>query len=158
MDSKKTVPFQRNQFQKVTDILGSRKCRAVAKFGQIPRVPIVSRHSSHANLIWIHGTDQLIATTPRSFRLSSKLCLNIIRQSGIMAQEALMHPYFSEAPQVSMNVFHGHKYNYPVRRITVEDIDIKGAAYTGSSNKRNVAAADDRRIREETQVELRRSN
>jgi len=141
MDSKKTVPFQRNQFQKVTDILGSPTVEQWPSLVKYPEFP-----SFHAlkpckpNLdSWYRSID---CHNTKGFRLLQSL-FEYDPAKRITAQEALMHPYFSEAPQVSMNVFHGHKYNYPVRRITVEDIDIKGAAYTGSSNKRNVAAADD---------------
>lgn len=142
MDNKKTVPFQRHQFQKVTDILGT---PTLDKWPTLPKYP--EYHSfqqlkpSPPNLEnWYRSIDGSGSTQSRGFQLLSAL-LEYDPSKRISAAAALAHPYFTQdLPKVSQNVFTGHHYDYPVRRITSEDVDIKGTAY---ERKRGAAAAAD---------------
>lgn len=145
MDSKKTVPFQRNQFQKVTDILGS---PSVERWPTLPKYPeypaFQTLKTCPPNLDnWYRSIDSNIthAAQKKGFQLLSSL-LEYNPSKRITAAEALVHPYFtSELPKVNQNVFHGQRYEYPVRRITGEDVDIKGTAY--GTQKRTMAGGDD---------------
>lgn len=152
MDNKKTVPFQRNQFQKVTDILGSptlEKWPTLAKypdyhsFQQLKPSP-PNLENWYRSIEGGSGSGSSPAQS-RGFQLLSAL-LEYDPSKRITAAEALSHPYFTqELPKVSQNAFAGQKYEYPVRRITGEDIDIKGTvAY---DRKRPANAADDGHVR-----------
>lgn len=144
MDSKKTVPFQRNQFQKVTDILGTPtldKWPSLSKYPEYPAFQTLKATNPASKGSGLDSWYRSIEFKPKNqngFQLLSSL-LDFNPATRVTAHDALRHPYFSEAPKVNQNnVFQGEKYEYPVRRITVEDIDIKGTTGYGGT-KRNAA-------------------
>lgn len=139
MDGKKTVPFQRNQFQKVIDILGS---PTVERWETLPKYPEYPAFQSlkicQPNLdSWCRSIEG--GGGANVYKLLASL-LEYDPSKRITANDALLHPYFTDAPKVCQNVFQGQRYEYPPRRISNEDIDIKATAYSGSKRP---AIADD---------------
>ncbi|KAI9730821.1 MAG: cyclin-dependent protein kinase [Cirrosporium novae-zelandiae] len=160
MDSKKTVPFQRNQMQKIIEILG------------IPtkeRWPLLTSMPEYANLMnmaaarthnhrhhntpsktfqypglenWYHNTLKASGypNAPSEANPGQEgldlLCalLEYDPTKRITAKDALEHPYFStnnEKPYT--NCFQGLKEGtYPARRITPEDRNIGTGSLPGS--------------------------
>lgn len=140
MDNKKNVPFQRNQFQKVVDILGT---PTVDKWPSLPKYPeyaqfqLLKKCPSHLDT-W-YQSHILAPQNQKAFHLLASL-LEYDPARRITAHTALAHPYFSEQPRVTENVFQGQRYEYPSRRISNEDNDIKSNVYSSAAHKRPSAA------------------
>lgn len=138
MDNKTNVPFQRNQMQKIIEILGS---PLEDDWPSLPKFPeyesLKQMKTFPPNLeAWyqsIGGTNQ------KGFQLLSRL-LEYDPAKRLTANDALLHPYFTEAPKVSQNVFERQEYKYPPRRISCEDSDIKTMTYQGT--KRGAQGGD----------------
>ncbi|KAF1350719.1 serine/threonine protein kinase, CMGC family, CDC2/CDK subfamily [Delphinella strobiligena] len=154
-DSKKTVPFQRNQMGKIAEVLGvPRKenwplLSVMPEYPQLSTLaagnPAVSRptgldkwweqvirnsHYSTANLHPPHrdGLDML------------KKLLEYDPLKRLSAEQALQHPYFAHdevgnpaAPP--KNCFEGIENRYPPRKVSSEDNDIRTGSLPGT--KRN---------------------
>lgn len=143
--NKKMIPFQRHQFQKVVDILGT---PTVDQWPSLPKYPEYSAFKmlkqSPPNLAaWARQIEDF---SDMGKELLSKL-LEYDPARRITAHDGMGHGYFTyeQNPKVSQNVFAksgGGQYDYPARRISNEDVDIKAAAYSGSGNKRSAVQDD----------------
>lgn len=133
---KKNVPFQRNQTQKVIEILGTPSADQWPSLPKYPEYPSLQAMKMYPPNLenWYRNVG---CTNQRQFELLSSL-LEYDPAKRITADEALLHPFFTEPPKVTQNVFEGQSFDYPNRRISNEDNDIKASVY---ANKR--AAADD---------------
>lgn len=141
MDNKKSVPFQKNQAQKVMEILGTPN---VKKWPSLTRYPeyhaLQSMKVYPPNLdSWYHS---ISGKSQKGYQLLSSL-LEYDPITRATAADALVHPFFLEAPRVTSNVFEGQTFQYPARRIANEDNDIKATSFPG--NKRGAMAAEDAR-------------
>ncbi|KAI9752933.1 MAG: cyclin-dependent protein kinase [Lichina confinis] len=141
MDGKKTVPFQRNQLQKIVEILGmptkerwpclihqpeygQLQCLASSGGGP-PRTT-----SSLEKWYWATLRGQRSYSTITSSSLGQE-GYNLLSQLLVYdpekrttAAEALRHPYFAvHGEKVSGNCFEGLDSHYPHRRVTQEDHD-----------------------------------
>ncbi|KAI9799741.1 MAG: cyclin-dependent protein kinase [Piccolia ochrophora] len=143
MDGKKTVPFQRNQMQKIVEILGmptkDRWPGLVSQpgYGELQTLSSFSgasgKKSTPSLEIWywnILQNNQYLASpsTPspgvEGFNLLSGL-LEYDPEKRLTAREALQHPYFtSGGEEVSGNCFEGMKSEYPHRRVSQDDNDL----------------------------------
>ena len=140
MDSKKTVPFQRNQMQKIVEIMG---LPTKEKWPHLVNMPeynqLTTLSSSHpkngSNLEkWYYSTINAHSATsnpssnaslgPEGYKLLSGL-LEYDPERRLTAQQALQHPFFSTGDKVSSNCFEGIKGEYPHRRVSQEDNDIR---------------------------------
>ncbi|KAJ3415993.1 cyclin-dependent protein kinase [Chytridiales sp. JEL 0842] len=122
MENKKNIPFQRDQLQKIFDILG---------FPTKERWPGVDSMPEFSNLATFRHTPNNLrnfyyqnAPSPNDygFQLLHSM-LEYDPAKRITAEEALMHPYFSEEPRPSMNAFAGSDckfYEYPLRRLQAD--------------------------------------
>ncbi|KAK9472722.1 kinase-like domain-containing protein [Dipodascopsis tothii] len=137
IDNKKTVPFQRNQMQKIVEILGMPSRETWPQLPQHPEYPSLAslRHYPDSLEAWYHSVGA--ATNARGFQLLRQL-LEYNPTRRLTAEQALQHAYFNEMPKVAANVFEGQNVEYPARRVSSEDNDIK----TVNPTKR-AAAADD---------------
>ncbi|KAK9338104.1 hypothetical protein LIPSTDRAFT_75739 [Lipomyces starkeyi NRRL Y-11557] len=130
MDNKKIVPFQRNQMQKITEILGSPSNEKWPSLPQHPEYHALSTFRYYPNMLenWYHSVG---ATHPRGFQLLQGL-LEYNPLKRLTADQALQHPYFNEMPKASGNIFEGQNIEYPNRRISNEDNDIKTSSLPGT--------------------------
>lgn len=147
MDSKKTVPFQRNQMQKIVEIMG---IPTKDKWPHLVNMPeynqlstLSSSHSkSGSNLEkWYYATINAHGGTsvPSSnaslgvegYKLLSSL-LEYDPERRLTAQQALQHPFFSTGDKVSSNCFEGIKAEYPHRRVSQDDNDIRTSSLPGT--------------------------
>ncbi|KAI5793158.1 kinase-like domain-containing protein [Geopyxis carbonaria] len=124
MEKKSTVPFQRNQMQKIMEILGTPTKERWPGVVQQPEYNQLQVFKNYPNSLenWYH---QIGATNRRGFELLQGL-LNYDPTQRLSAQQALEHPYFTETTggKLSLNAFEGQKFEYPHRRVTQEDNDI----------------------------------
>jgi cyclin-dependent kinase 8/11 len=211
MDNKKQVPFQKNQMQKVVEIMGlpSRDrwplVQNMPDYSQLSTVrppPDHGHHhhhhhnshhhsshhsSSHRSVRdypstsslekWYYNTinhaggpgsssshshssshrdssgqhshqqgQQQPAVSPLSslgaegYKLLSGL-LEYDPQKRLTAAQALQHPFFSTGDRVLTNAFEGLKVEYPHRRVSQDDNDIRTSSLPGT--KRTLVGADD---------------
>lgn len=124
VNNKKSVPFQKNQFQKIIEILGAPNLTVWPSLNKYPEFVAFQQQITGnfpPNLVnWF----KLIGGT-------NKLCLTLL--TGLLeydpsvrltADAALVHPYFLELPKVQDNAFEGVSFKYPKRRIYSDDNDI----------------------------------
>ncbi|CUM66853.1 uncharacterized protein PRCAT00004537001 [Priceomyces carsonii] len=124
LNNKKSVPFQRNQFQKIVEVLGTPNTKVWPSLNKYPEyMSFQQRITSNypPNLVnWY----KLIGGT-------NKQCLSLLKglleydpSTRLTADDALVHPYFLSAPKVTENAFEGLDVKYPKRRIYTDDNDI----------------------------------
>jgi cyclin-dependent kinase 8/11 len=151
MDSKKTVPFQRNQMQKIIDILGMPTKEKWPGLVSQPEyshlqnmVATPSAYNSASNLegktglqAWYWNTLNMNNTAgaegqgEEGYKLLSAL-LDYDPTRRLTAREALDHPYFSTGEKFTMNCFEGQKTEYPARRISTEENDVNMSSLPGT--------------------------
>ncbi|CAL3965048.1 unnamed protein product [Diplocarpon coronariae] len=147
MDSKKTVPFQRNQMQKIVAIMGlptKEKWPHLVNMPEYSQVSTLSTSNSRGGSSlekWYYGTINQLASASGStsnaslgaegFRLLSGL-LEYDPERRLTAQQALQHPFFSTGEKVSSNCFEGIKAEYPHRRVSQDDNDIRTSSLPGT--------------------------
>ncbi|KAI9055327.1 hypothetical protein LZ554_000287 [Drepanopeziza brunnea f. sp. 'monogermtubi'] len=146
MDSKKTVPFQRNQMQKIVEIMGLPTKEKWPHLVNMPEYNQLSTLSSSnprsgSNLEkWYYSTINAHAPTSvpsnaslgaEGYRLLSGL-LEYDPERRLTAQQALQHPFFSTGEKVSSNCFEGVKAEYPHRRVSQDDNDIRTSSLPGT--------------------------
>jgi cyclin-dependent kinase 8/11 len=187
MDSKKTVPFQRNQMQKIVDIMGlPTKDRwpllpTMPEYGQLntlqhsmshhhPGSHYSSHHHHHSSSSggggsrgggygttsnlekWYYSTinqtttPSTAANNPSSSSaphapLASlgaegyKLLAGLLEydpQKRLTAAQALQSPFFTTGDRVCNNAFEGLKVEYPHRRVSQDDNDIRTSSLPGT--------------------------
>ena len=153
MDSKKTVPFQRNQVQKIVEILGMPTKEnwpglvSQPEYGQLQSLS-VSHGSRTGNggkppslETWYNTTLKTSSYPPSpasatpgadGFSLLSGL-LEYDPAKRLTAREALQHPYFAQGDIGNRaNCFDGIKTEYPHRRVSQDDNDIRTSSLPGT--------------------------
>jgi cyclin-dependent kinase 8/11 len=149
MDSKKTPPFQRNQMQKIVEILGPPTkerwplLASMPEHGHLgslangnPRVgrPVLLENWYKQCLKNNQYPDGPSLDSPGADGLSLLHgLLEYDPQKRLNAEAALNHPYFTgpiEKP--SENCFEGSKIEYPNRRVSQEDNDIRTSSLPGT--------------------------
>ncbi|KAH8147521.1 uncharacterized protein LAJ45_08348 [Morchella importuna] len=122
MEKKSTVPFQRNQMQKIIEILGMPTKERWPGVVQQPEFGQLNGFKPSPNVLegWYH---QIGATNALGFQLLSGL-LNYDPTQRLTAQAALEHPYFTEGAKLTLNAFESQSVEYPHRRVSQEDNDI----------------------------------
>ncbi|KJR85132.1 cyclin-dependent kinase 8/11 [Sporothrix schenckii 1099-18] len=173
MDSKKTVPFQRNQMQKIVDIMGlptKERWPLLANMPEYQQLSTLnshhhhSQHSHHASSSssssssssgnlekWYYSTisqGQTSAPLPPSaaahanpsslaslgangFSLLAGL-LEYDPEKRLTAEAALEHPFFTSGDALHSNCFEGLKTEYPHRRVSQDDNDIRTSSLPGT--------------------------
>ncbi|EEP75329.1 meiotic mRNA stability protein kinase UME5 [Uncinocarpus reesii 1704] len=150
MDSKKTVPFQRNQMLKIIEILGLPKKEIWPGLASMPEFPQLQALSMASGSGHLHQPSTLEhwytvclkcggyatnspAGTPgkEGFDLLSRL-LEYDPDKRITAKEALSHPYFTTGTPVTKDCFEGFEGKYPNRRVSQDDNDIRTSSLPGT--------------------------
>ena len=150
MDSKKTVPFQRNQMTKIVEILGFPKKETWPDLVSMPEYSQLQALSLSRSLGYFNRPSNLdgwyqtclknsgyssnsAAGTPGTagYDLLSRL-LEYDPVKRITAKEALEHPYFKNGGHISANCFEGYEGKYPHRRVTQEDNDMRTGSLPGT--------------------------
>jgi cyclin-dependent kinase 8/11 len=148
MDSKKTVPFQRNQMQKIVEIMGlptKEKWPNLVNMPEYLQLPTLStsQHAKAGSSLekWYYSTINSHSTTSAPTSNSSlgaegyKLLAALLEydpEKRLTAQAALQHSFFSTGDKVSANCFDGMKMEYPHRRVSQDDNDIRTSSLPGT--------------------------
>ncbi|KAJ0109146.1 hypothetical protein J7T55_002338 [Diaporthe amygdali] len=175
MDSKKTVPFQRNQMQKIVDIMGLPTKERwpllvhMPEYGSLSQLqPPMTHHGHHGGGSRGHhghhssqqqpagsqldkwynstittstgtstpapngGPSSLASLGQEGYKLLAGL-LEYDPEKRLTAAQALQHPFFATGPdKVSANCFEGLKVEYPHRRVSQDDNDIRTSSLPGT--------------------------
>ncbi|ODQ82296.1 hypothetical protein BABINDRAFT_5289 [Babjeviella inositovora NRRL Y-12698] len=135
MDTKKTVPFQKNQLTKIIEILGAPTPKNWPNLVSYPEYTTLTSHTHLQNFptnlkAWYHSIG---GNNKKGLQLLSQL-LEFDPAQRVTADAAMLHLWFMEIPRVCDNVFEGSKYRYPNRRIYNDENDITGRASTKRGN------------------------
>ncbi|TGZ84019.1 Serine/threonine-protein kinase SSN3 [Ascodesmis nigricans] len=148
MEKKSTVPFQRNQMQKIIEILGTPRKEDWPELTSMPeysQLPMLKTCPDMLETWWMSVTDGPAAAGGRSFQgfsgsggtaaggglQNTKAGLELLK--GLLtydpmkrwtAQRALESPFFKEGTRVSLHAFDSHENQYPNRRVTQDDNDL----------------------------------
>lgn len=127
MANKKLIPFQKNQLQKIFDILGT---PSVQLWPALPKYPDYLAFQQHFLQNQVPSPPNL-ALWYKMIGGKNKLCLGLLGEllqydptTRIQAEDSLLHPFFLDGPPVEENAFAGLNVRYPKRRIFTDDIDI----------------------------------
>lgn len=150
MDSKKTVPFQRNQMLKICEVLGLPRKESWPGLTSMPEYPqlqsiAMARGTAHLNRpsnleAWYNACLKAHNYHPGSpagtpgkegFDLLSRL-LEYDPAKRLRAKEALEHPYFTTGTPVTANCFEGYEGKYPNRHVSQDNNDIRTASLPGT--------------------------
>ncbi|OAA65832.1 Serine/threonine-protein kinase domain protein [Niveomyces insectorum RCEF 264] len=194
MDAKKTVPFQRNQMQKIVDIMGLPTKERWPLLVNLPEYPQLSTlqppvssgsgshnlhhhhhagHTHHGGPLlssssstsssgpnssgssghlekWYYSTisqgqtsspAQQLASSAHAGGLASlgvegyRLLAGLLEydpEKRLTAEKALEHPFFSTGDALTRNCFEGLKTEYPHRRVSQDDNDIRTSSLPGT--------------------------
>lgn len=125
--NKKLIPFQKNQLQKIFEIMGTPSAEAWPTLPKYPDYYAFQQHFLHSGTTYQPN----LANWYKMIGGKNPQCLGLLRDLlqydptvRIQAEDALLHPFFLEAPPVRENAFEGLNVKYPKRRIYTDDIDI----------------------------------
>ncbi|KAG0083845.1 cyclin-dependent protein kinase [Podila epicladia] len=123
VENKKTVPFQKNQLQKIFDILGTPTKE---------RWPALDQQPEYNNLSSFRQQPNVLRSLYQQWPVKSEQGCNLLAAmleydplKRITAEDALNHPYFQEDPRPGLDCFVGKSLDFPTRRITNEDKDMR---------------------------------
>lgn len=145
MDGKKTVPFQRNQMQKIVDVIGMPSkdrwnlLASMPEYNQLQSLSAGNRsiHRPQGLESWYNSTIRNNAYPndaspgPEGYHLLAGL-LEYDPQKRLNAEQALQHPYFTTGDKPTENCFQGSNVDYPHRRVSQDDNDIRTASLPGT--------------------------
>jgi cyclin-dependent kinase 8/11 len=125
MDSKKTIPFQKDQVGKIIEILGfpsHERWPSISIMPEYNRLKDMNQARPNILRAWYQ---QIPSTkTENGFNLLSAM-LEFEPSKRITAEEALSHPYFADQPKPGLNSFvyplsKKQMFQYPIRRLQDE--------------------------------------
>lgn len=128
MNNKKLIPFQKNQLQKILEILGTPSLDLWPTLTKYPDYYAFSQHFLQPLLVTYQpNLESWFKMVGGKSTQCLDLLLGLLQYDPVRrlsTDEALLHPYFLEGPKVTENAFDSLKVRYPKRRIYTDDVDI----------------------------------
>jgi cyclin-dependent kinase 8/11 len=147
--NKKTVPFQRNQMQKIVEVMGmptKDRWPLLASMPEYPQLPGLAAGNHRVNNP--QGLDSWYWSTLQTYKYPKddpnktpgSAGLNLLRglleydpTKRLTAEAALKHDYFtSDGDKPTESCFEGSSVEYPLRRVSQEDNDIRTSSLPGT--------------------------
>ncbi|KAK9764275.1 cyclin-dependent protein kinase [Basidiobolus ranarum] len=125
MDNKKNIPFQKNQLTKIFEVIGTPTKERWPMIDQMPEYHNLSSFRTYPNNLKGILQSTSSCKSESAFQLLASM-FEYDPLKRITAEEALDHPYFQEDPKPTLNSFSGQPFEYPIRRVTQDDMDMKG--------------------------------
>jgi cyclin-dependent kinase 8/11 len=167
-DSKKTVPFQRNQMGKIGEVLGLPRKQdwpLLAAMPEASNLQSVAMHNPGVNRPttldkWyrnVVSNNNYTAGAPDESALDLlKKLLEYDPLKRLTAEQALVHPYIlgdnGQSKPPSWDCFEGIEQKYPARKVSTEAQEIASGTVTGA---KRTAVADDTMLRPPLNKKLR---
>lgn len=127
INNKKLVPFQKNQFLKIIEVLGIPNEYNWKNLSNYPEYlsfqQMISNYSGNTNSNLLNWYKRVGANNKLCYQLLNSL-LAYDPSTRTTAENSLQHEFFTESPKVDENAFDGLQMKYPKRRIYTEDNDI----------------------------------
>lgn len=134
INNKKLVPFQRNQFQKIIEVMGTPNLKNWPSLNKYPEFVSFTQQITQTYSSNLSQWYKMIGG-------ENKQCLELLYgllkydpEVRLTADQALVHNFFLELPKVTENAFEGLNLKYPNRKIYVDDNDI---GQNGGNNNNN---------------------
>ncbi|KAI8832367.1 kinase-like domain-containing protein [Chytridium lagenaria] len=121
MDNKKNIPFQRDQLQKIFDVLGTPTKERWPGLEHHPEASQLSSFRQMSNNLKLVFRQSSSSSSEQAFLLLSQM-LEYDPAKRISAADALEHAYFNEDPKPVLQSFNGIDIKYPLRRLQEERI------------------------------------
>ncbi|KAJ2618878.1 cyclin-dependent protein kinase [Coemansia sp. RSA 1290] len=117
---KKQIPFQRNQVNKILEVLGTPTKESWPTLEMMPDYPQMKQFRQYPNALknWFSNTGH---KSELGFQLLASL-LEYDPEKRISAADALEHPYFMEEPKPTRHPFLDQNISYPKRRLTLDEL------------------------------------
>lgn len=151
-DSKKTVPFQRNQMGKIAEVLGVPRKEDWPLLSAMPEYPHLSTLAAGNPAVarpmtldkWWDQATRNSQYTNAGLHAPHRDGLDFLKKlldydplSRLTAEQALQHPYFTHdetgvTGPPPKNCFEGIENRYPPRKVSVEDNDIRTGSLPGT--------------------------
>lgn len=141
MSNKKLIPFQKNQLQKIFEILGTPSSEVWPTILKYPDYYAFQQQFLQNNSTIYQPN---LTSWYKMIGGKNKQCLSLLRDlleydpcTRVTADDALVHLYFLEPPKVNEYAFEGLNIKYPKRRIYTDDIDITSHINNFNATKRH---------------------
>lgn len=138
INNKKLVPFQRNQFQKIIEVMGTPNLKNWPSLNKYPEFVSFTQQITQTYSSNLSQWYKMIGG-------ENKQCLELLYgllkydpEVRLTADQALVHNFFLELPKVTENAFEGLNLKYPNRKIYVDDSDIGQNGGNNAGFKRNI--------------------
>ncbi|KAI5949956.1 SSN3 [Candida theae] len=139
INNKKSVPFQRNQFQKIIEVMGTPNLKNWPSLNKYPEFVSFTQQITQTYSSNLSQWYKMIGG-------ENKQCLELLYgllkydpEVRLTADQALVHNFFLELPKVTENAFEGLNLKYPNRKIYMDDNDIgqNGGNMNNNTNNNN---------------------
>lgn len=124
INNKKLVPFQKSQFLKIIEVLGTPKELSWDNLNNYPEYyslqQMLSNYNGNTNFNLLNWYKLVGGTNKLCYKLLESLLI-YDPTKRITADIALLHEFFLEEPKVEENAFDGVTVKYPRRRIYTDD-------------------------------------
>ena len=135
MNNRKLLPFQRNQLQKIVEILGTPTSKEWPSLSLYPEYSAFQQTFTQFYPSSLHKWYQAVGRTNLQCFDLLKGLLVYDPSRRLSAEEARVHPFFSESTPLSENAFEMSSVRYPRRKIHTDDSDMLAMHYM--ANKRH---------------------
>ena len=137
INNKKLVPFQRNQFQKIIEVMGTPNLK---NWPSLNKYPEFVSFTQQITQLYSSNLSQWYKMIGGENKQCLELLYGLLKydpEVRLTADQALVHNFFLELPKVTENAFEGLNLKYPNRKIYVDDNDIGQNGGNNNTNNNN---------------------